>query len=641
MYEINYSQSFQRTRDGASILRRLLVSTIVILCLGVLAPVHGEDGLSNTLHGHGSPYLRLHENDPVAWQQWDARVMELARQQNKMVFVSIGYFSCHWCHVMQRESFSDKAIASQLNEHFIPVKVDRELNPALDAYLIEFVERTRGSAGWPLNVIISPQGYPVVGITYLPKAQFSKLLKQTTLLWQQNGDFIKQMSRNAAEQLGLEKKLNESPLTPQLAQTLANDFVKQALQVADELSGGFGDQSKFPMTPQLNALLNHYQRTHEKQLKVFLELTLDQMATQGMRDHIGGGFFRYTVDPTWQTPHFEKMLYGNAALALLYLRAATLLQRPDYNGVARETLNFMIRELQIDKGAMASSLSAVDNRNMEGGYYLWNEDTLKALLNDNEFEVLYLLWGMEEKPRFEAGYLPRHAMTPDNVAKKLGVNVDDVMAIIGRAQGKLFKARQQRSIPMDSKQLAGWNGLALQAFVEAAKRPSGKKFRTTAQQIRDYLVEELWNGKTLQRAKDKQQLLGEELLEDYVFAARGLWKWYELTGNDEDLELVKRWVDIAWRRFYGDNGWQFTDRPLLPGNFGNAVIEDAPLPSVSAALIRLTWELAQRDHDKQLQDRVKQALSIGHGLVRDNPFYFPSQIEAMLGYIAPANTANH
>jgi hypothetical protein len=586
-----------------------------------------------------SPYLRLHKDDPVAWQAWGGPVMDLARQQNKLVFISIGYFSCHWCHVMQRESYSDQAVADQLNEHFIAVKVDRELNPALDAYLIEFVQRTRGQAGWPLNVILSPDGFPVIGMTYLPKAQFLSALKQTAQLWQKNGDFIRQMSRNAAEQLQAENKLVEKPVTDRLAQQLVDQFVQQALQLADELSGGFGAEAKFPMTPQLQALLNHYERKPQVSLKEFLQLTLDQMATQGMRDHIGGGFFRYTVDPTWQTPHFEKMLYENASLALLYMRAATLLQRPDYFDVARETLNFMVRELQINHKALASSLSAVDSEGIEGGYYLWQAEILNRLLNDKEYQVLSLLWNVTNTPPFDAGYLPHYAMAPNSVAKKLGISVDDTMKIITEARTKLFQARQQRSIPVDTKQLAGWNGLALQAFASAVESSpgdhgdDGKKFRAVAKQIRDYLVNELWNGKTLSRAKGQSGALGEELLQDYAFAARGLWQWYQLTGDRKDLELVKTWVDIAWRRFYGDTGWRHTDRPLLPGTFGNAIVDDAPLPSASATIVALSLQLATKGKDVILQRRIAQALKVGHELLQTGAFYYPTQIETMLAYV--------
>ncbi|WP_455201336.1 thioredoxin domain-containing protein [Kaarinaea lacus] len=599
--------------------------------------VKGDPTLANSMRGHGSPYLRLHENDPVAWQQWNPRVMELAKQKNKMLFVSIGYFSCHWCHVMQRESFSNNSVAKLLNTHFIPVKVDRELDPALDAYLIEFVQRTRGTAGWPLNVIISSDGYPVIGITYLPRAQFTTLLQQMTLLWQKDADAVKQLAREASQQLSKEKKLVKSELKRGVETRLAIQFLQETLGFTDEMSGGFGDQSKFPMAPQLNALLNHYQRGRQQTVKAFLELTFDHMVTQSLRDHIGGGFFRYTTDPTWQTPHFEKMLYDNAQLALLYMRAAKLLKRPDYNGIARETLNFMLRELKTADGAFISSLSALDNQNVEGGYYLWSETRLRKLLTRQEFEVVHLLWGMENSSQFEAGFLPRHVLSPDSVAEKLGVTTSKIMEVTASAQWKLFEARQQRSIPRDDKQLAGWNGLALQALVAGAKLENGSKFKEAAQKLRDYIVETLWDGKTLLRAKKDNRQLSPGTLEDYVFAAQGLWKWYLLSGNQQDFQLVKRWVEIAWQQYYDNTGWHLSDRPLLPQKFGESVIKDAPLPSASATLLQLSLQLAEQDSDKVLRGKVSEALSIGHNLLMQSPFTYPSQIETLVSYFGSDN----
>ena len=616
------------------------LSLIAVFWAGLNIPVvvYGDTTLANSMQGHGSPYLRLHENDPVAWQQWNPRVMDLAKQQKKMLFVSIGYFSCHWCHVMQRESFSNKGVAKLLNTHFIPVKVDRELDPALDAYLIEFVQRTRGSAGWPLNVIISSDGYPIIGITYLPRAQFSTLLQQMTLLWQKDADAMKQLARQASQQLSKEKKLVTTELKRGIESRLATQFLQETMGFTDEMSGGFGDQSKFPMAPQLNALLSHYQRGRQQSVKAFLELTFDHMATQSLRDHIGGGFFRYTIDPTWQTPHFEKMLYDNAQLALLYMRAAKLLKRPDYNGIARETLNFMLRELVTAEGAFISSLSAVDSQDVEGGYYLWSETSLRKLLNQQEFEVVHLLWGMENSSQFEAGVLPRHVMSPDEVAEKLGVKTNKILEVTASAQWKLFEARQQRSIPRDDKQLAGWNGLALQALVAGVKLENNSKFKDAAQKLRDYLVETLWDGKTLSRAKKENRQLSSGTLGDYVFAAKGLWEWYLLSGNQQDLQLVKRWVEIAWQRYYDNTGWHLSDRPLLPQKFGESVIKDAPLPSASATLLQLSLQLAVQDSDDVLRGKVSEALSIGHNLLTQSPFTYPSQIETLVSFFVSATS---
>ena len=615
---------------------RLLSGIFWLSCIVWPALVIAEGQLDNTMQGHGSPYLRLHEKDPVAWQQWTPKTVELARQQNKMLFVSIGYFSCHWCHVMQRESFSDQGVARLLNSNFIPIKVDRELNPALDAYLIDFVQRTRGSAGWPLNVIITPDGYPIVGITYLPKAQFSSVLQQMMQLWQTDPAALKQLAKQAAQQLRQGKQLQAGELTSSLAIQLATQYVQQTMEIADEMSGGFGEKSKFPMTPQLTLLLNEYERKPQPHLKTFLEVTLNHMATQGLRDHIGGGFFRYTIDPTWQTPHFEKMLYDNAQLALLYMRAAKLLQRADYAGIGRETLNFMLRDLKGPGGAFISSLSAVDDADVEGGYYLWQEEALKKLLTKEEFEVIYWLWNLSNKPELEAGYLSRHAMLPDDVAKQLGLKNDEALQLIASAHWKLFQARQQRSIPRDDKQLAAWNGLALQALVAGARQEPDAKYKEAARQLRDYLVQELWDGEKLLRAKAQQQTLAEGTLEDYAFAAMGLWHWYLLTADDKDKLLVERLVDLAWQQFYDDTGWHLTSRSLLPQDYGEPVIKDAPLPSASATLVELSLELVQRDGDKALHAKAQQALSIGHEQLVQSPFTYPSQIDVLKHYFSNA-----
>jgi len=593
--------------------------------------------LRNVMKEHASPYLKLHQNDPVAWQEWGLDVTERAKAENKMMFISIGYFSCHWCHVMQRESFSDTGIAKLLNEYFIPVKVDRELNPALDAYLIEFVQRTRGTAGWPLNVIVSSDGYPVVGMTYLPKDRLSELLQQISKLWNEKQEFIKQTARQAAEQLHEEKKLKRTDIKKGMEVRYATSFAQQSMSIADELSGGFGDQSKFPMVPQLNGLISVYERSPNESIGHFIQLTLDQMATQGLRDQIGGGFFRYTVDPTWQMPHFEKMLYDNASLALLYMRAAKIFSRNDYAAVGRETLNFLIRDFKTKDGAFIASLSAVDDKNVEGGYYLWDDATLNGLLSKPEYKVVSKLWNLESKPAFEAGYLPRQAVSPDTVASQLGINVDQVMNTLGAAQQKLLKVRQERIVPRDTKQLAAWNGLALRAFVEGARMEKSDKYREAALGIRNYLVNVLWDGSVLMRAVSGKSGLGNETLEDYVFAAQGLWQWYLLTGKKEDLRLVIQWVTIAWQRFYDNTGWRLSDKSLLPQNFGEDIVKDAPLPSPSAALIELTTELLRQKKQSSnlsgsLDSKIQDALSIGFDKLDTNPFYYVSQIEALVSF---------
>jgi len=609
----------------------LLVVQLVMFPRWVQADTVNQT-LSNQMQDHASPYLRLHGNDPVSWQAWGEEVVALAKQQNKVLFISIGYFSCHWCHVMQRESYSDAAVARELNAHFIPVKVDRELNPALDAYLIEFVRRTRGSAGWPLNVFVTPEGAPIVGLTYAPKQQFLTLLQQMNDRWLNDSKSIKQTALQAANQLRGESKLDKSLLVEGVGAQLSARFLQQTMAITDDLSGGFGEQNKFPMHPQLLSLLTRYQYKPDVALKSFLELTLDQMATQGLRDQIGGGFFRYTTDPNWQTPHFEKMLYDNALLAILYLRASSTFKRPDYEAVGRETLDFMMRELMTVEGGLMSSLSSVDQAGVEGGYYLWEKSTLLALLSKPAFEVIQLLWNMEEPSAFEAGYLPRQVLSPDDVAKKLGMPTDALMNVLSNAQLTLFKVRQKRHVPVDSKQLAAWNGLALSAFVAGARLSQGAKYRQAASKVRDYLVNVLWDGKSIARARQQQGRLGEETLEDYAFAAQGLMQWANLTTHRQDSQLVKQWVTLAWQRFYDTTGWHLSSHSLLPYDFGVAVVDDAPLPSPSATLIKVTLDVAG-ENDRALTEKAVDAMGVGHDLLKQQAFNFPGQIDVIADYL--------
>ena len=276
--------------------------------------------LKNSLGNHPSPYLAMHGQDPVAWQQWGPKVFERARRENKLVFVSIGYFSCHWCHVMQRESYRNPEIARFINRHYIPVKVDRELRPALDTRLIEFVQQTRGYSGWPLNVFVTPEGYPLVGLVYLPPKNFLNLLTNLDRQWQQKRNELKRLARQYGENTGKPVR-SDGPDFRMRVREYYGLFIAEALSLGDDMAGGFGKQNKFPQSPQLLALLRAYELKPDKRVERFLRLTLDQMANRGLHDMLRGGFYRYVVDPSWDIPHFEKMLYDNAQLVEVYFRA--------------------------------------------------------------------------------------------------------------------------------------------------------------------------------------------------------------------------------------------------------------------------------------------------------------------------------
>lgn len=615
----------------------LFKNRLIGLAIVLLLPVTGFAG--NQLDGNDSPYLAMHGKDPVAWEPWSEVVLGRAKRENKLIFVSIGYFSCHWCHVMQRESFQNTDIAKQLNEHFLSVKVDRELNPDLDAFLIDFVTRTRGSAGWPLNVFLTPDGYPLVGFTYLPADRFLLLLQELQQQWQQDPGYFKQAAARAIQAMKGQAPESEPSLTVDLARQYEKTYQSQALDMADVLSGGFGEQSKFPMVPHMESLLSIYQSHPDKDVEKFITLTLDNMATQGMRDHLGGGFFRYTVDPGWQTPHFEKMLYDNALLAKLYLRAARIFQRPDYEKVGRDTLDFMVSKMSGSNGAMITSFSAIDGANVEGGYYLWNEETLKRLLTPDELSVVNILWGMQGHEELEAGHLPRLKGVMADVVNTLHISSKKAEEILLSAREKLLNARASRALPVDDKYIASLNGLALSAFIEGARLEDSQKYFKAAKGIHNYLVTELWNGKRLFRAKGKSGEIGQAGLEDYAFVAQALLDWAELTAKgklaeSKDFSLVTQLVIDAWQRFYDKTGWRLSDQTLLPGKYGVPMLEEGPLPSPSAVLLNTSIFIGRYVQNEPLLSKVRDTLKAGHTQLNDVAFNYPSQISVLVRYLS-------
>ncbi|MDY6978870.1 MAG: DUF255 domain-containing protein [Pseudomonadota bacterium] len=576
--------------------------------------------LGNELTDHGSAYLAMHGGDPVHWQQWNADTVALAREQDKLLYVSSGYFSCHWCHVMQRESYQNDRIAALLNEHFIPVKVDRELNPALDDRLIDFVERTQGHAGWPLNVFVTPEGYPLVGMVYQPPEDFERILNRIRAEWQNDAAGLRELAESTSERLQRRTPVSGS-LQPD---ALRERFVNASLERADELQGGFGDQNKFPSVPQLMALLSLYQNGHEAIPADFLHLTFEAMAAQGLRDHLAGGFFRYVVDPGWQVPHFEKMLYDNALLASLYLRAAEVLNEPAYREVGLDTLAFMQREFQLADGGLLASFSALDDQGVEGGYYLWQADELKQSLNGAEFEVASRYWGVKGPPELEHGHHLHRSQGLKALELALNQPQAQVEQLLESARNKLLNQRRQRTLPRDTKQIAAWNGLALSAFVRGAQQEPA--LEASMQALRDFLVDQLWDGKQLKRASGGEQSLGRVGLEDYAYVAQGLLDFATANNDARTLNIAEAVIRQAWQRFFSPDGWQLQQQPLLKYAARQAVVPDGPMPSPSAVLIRTTRALLQQRSDPQLAEQLQRALEQQAGQMQENPFWYATPV---------------
>ena len=562
------------------------------------------------LEHHPSPYLAMHAQDPVDWQLWDEAVLKTAREQNKLIFISVGYFSCHWCHVMQRESYADEEVAGLLNQHFISVKIDRELRPELDRRLIEFVGRVRGSAGWPLNVFLTPEGYPITGFTYLPRDLFSEVLLQIPQQWLSRREEIDQAAREFYQTMLKEEEGSYLPDSPATGlDNLVDGFIAQSIQTADELQGGFGEVAKFPQIPQLRALLGLVKQGygHRQDLTDFIRLTLWAMASLNLMDHVNGGFFRYTTDPDWQTPHFEKMLYDNAQMILLYLEAEQLWPGEGYAGIAELTLDYLQTHMKHPQGGYVSSLSAVDINDVEGGGYLWGRDELSRLLGEKDFDYLMEFW---QPAGSESFLLP--PLIGDFAQGDLKRN---------RAIREKLKSAEKPTMPIDDKRLASWNALVLQALVAAARHNPDYTALSSGQY--NFLISAFFeNGRLKRFAGDEK--LSETTFEDYAFMALAIGQYGELTKDNNALVFSSKLLETSYENYYVNNRWISNRRSLMPSGSGRWVIPDAVIASPLTQWLNATLTISRLRPEmrREAEDKLRRVTQD----MLDTPYYYGSLI---------------
>lgn len=579
------------------------------------------DAHASQLSNHPSPYLSLHAEDPVEWQTWSPAVFRQARKQNKLVFVSIGYFACHWCHVMQRESYSDPQIGEYIRQHFIPVKVDRELRPELDRRLLHFVEQVNGTAGWPLNAFITPEGYPITGFTYLPPRDFLSVLQRLNGEWVQRDEEIKTIAKAYFEQTEYsEAKAALVSLPEKNRYKVLDAFVAQSMLIADDLQGGFGNTSKFPNYPQLDGLLKAQKlgRIGDTEVVDFIHLTLDSVAQRNLMDHVNDGFFRYTTDPDWHTPHFEKMLYDNAQLAALYLDADQVWPEKGYAEIGLRTLDFMEKFLSAKGGGYFASLSAVDEQNIEGGAYYWEAEQLKEALNDQDYQFMKKQLGFSD--------------AASNVLLPPILNASDNRTSKSRSMRIRENLRNAKRpvMPVDDKKLAAWNALVIKALVRALPHGGPDIERRLAKQIE--AIERLFITSTDSQVgviRFAGQANGAETtLEDYAQIAHALRLYADAAENDSKAKQAARLslglVESAVALFFRDGRWVKNASSLIPGNDGQYVLQDKVLQSPQALLLE-TILLSDEAADN-LKSMARQQI---HQLTRDmldTPYHYASAI---------------
>ena len=519
--------------------------------------------MPNRLINETSPYLLQHAHNPVDWYPWGEEALQRAVEEDKPIMLSIGYSACHWCHVMERESFENDAIAALMNQNFISIKVDREERPDLDAVYMEAVQALTGSGGWPMTVFLTPQGKPFYGGTYFPPADrpgmagFPRILESVSQAYRTNRGEIERVTNQLTERMGSTGQMAKG------AGLLTDEILHQAYsQLAssfDYQNGGFGAAPKFPqpMTPEF--LLRHYHRTKDGPTLEMVNLTLEKMARGGMYDQIGGGFHRYSTDTYWLVPHFEKMLYDNALLARLYLHAFQLTQRPLYQRITEEILDYVLREMTDPQGGFYSAQDA-DSEGVEGKFFLWSRSQVVSELGEEEGSLFADFFDITERGNFEGSNIPNITKKAITFAQEKGLPLEQLISAIQRGKAKLLEVREQRIHPLrDDKVLTSWNGMMLCSFAEAGAALNRQDYLQAASDNAAFLLENMRpEGRLLRTFREgRAKLLG--YLEDYAFAADGLLALYEATFEFRWLRESVGLADEMLRLFWDEELGGFYD----------------------------------------------------------------------------------
>jgi len=573
--------------------------------------------MPNRLAAESSPYLQQHKDNPVDWYPWGPEALARARSANTPILVSIGYSTCHWCHVMAHESFEDPAIAALMNDGFTCIKVDREERPDIDAIYMSAIQAMTGQGGWPLNVFLTPEAVPFFGGTYFPPRDkggmpgFPRVLEAVHAAWTRNPDGVRETAGTILEYLAKASSGSPVPAGRPLDAVCAQALSGLAAQFDHEW-GGFGNAPKFPQASVFDFLLRHHRRTSDPESLAMLTVTLDRMAAGGIYDHLGGGFARYAVDREWLVPHFEKMLYDNAQLMRVYLEAWRLTGTPAYRAVVEETAGWLLREMRSPGGGFWSALDA-DSEGVEGKFYVWTPAEIDGALPPEQADLVKLHFGVTEDGNFEGASILHVARPLTELAQSLNTPVDTLRSRIDEARALLVEERAKRIRPgTDTKVIVGWNGLAIGALATAGAALGRPDFVQAATEAAFLIARHGYHpGGALARTVANDEPTGIGLLEDHAFLASGLLELYAATGN-------MTWLDAAWK-LAKSIVTRFRE-PGTPGFFDTAAdhetlivrprdLQDGATPSGNSVAIDVLLTLSALSEQESLREPVDALLA--------------------------------
>lgn len=580
-----------------------------------------SSGPTNRLIKETSPYLLQHARNPVDWYPWGQEALLKARELDRPILLSIGYSSCHWCHVMERESFEDREVAGMMNDQFINIKVYREERPDVDSIYMNYVQMTGGHGGWPLTVFLTPDLTPFYGGTYFPpedaygRPGFKTVLKNVASFYRDKRTELEKKRDDIRHGLSRAGRLDFG--AGEINREILSDCSRSLLRSFDHRFGGFGGAPKFPQSMTLGFLLREAQRTKSLQLMGAVKLSLDRMAQGGMYDQLGGGFHRYSVDERWLVPHFEKMLYDNALLAKTYAEAFQATGDRFYKKVVQETLEYLRRDLGHPEGGFFSAEDA-DSAGIEGKFYVWSQEEIESILGKETAEVFNDYFGVSRLGNWEGTNILYRRRSVSSIAEETGRSPSEVKALLDRSRKSLFEEREKRIRPgLDDKILASWNGLALSAFAVAGFVLGDADLVRTAQRNAEFIEREMIvEGRLLRTWKDGQARLNA-YLDDYAHVAEGMIQLFQVTGEDRWIrraeELTKRQIADFWDHESGDFYFTSSDHEKLlvrPREYlDNALPSGNSTSSLNLLMLaKLTGKREYRARAERLLEKIAPAV---------------------------------
>lgn len=580
---------------------------------------------TNNLINESSPYLLQHAHNPVNWHPWGEEALKKAKSENKLLLISIGYAACHWCHVMEKESFENEEIAKIMNEYFVCIKVDREERPDVDQIYMNAVQLITGSGGWPLNCFALPDGRPFYGGTYFRPEQWKEILFKIHQSYEKEPEKVKEYAENLKRGIADSEIIKVRKANNGFKMENLNSGYLNWTKHFDKINGGNIRTPKFPLPNSYQFLLQYYFYTQQKDALKHLLLTLDKMNDGGIYDHLGGGFARYSVDGYWKVPHFEKMLYDNGQLISLYAHAYQLTKKERYKKVVEETIEFVTRELMSPEFAFYSSLDA-DSEGEEGKFYVWTQDELNNLLDEKHVQIFSEFYSVKVKGNWEHSNILHRTKSINQILKKYNLKQDEFENIIINSKKKLLKERTKRVRPgLDDKVLASWNAIMLKGLVSAYEVFDEKDYLELAIKNASFIEDKLIkNDFRLDRNYKNGKSTINAFLDDYALTADAFIALYQVDFDEKWLNLAKSLVDYAVKYFYDESsGMFFYTSELGPKLITRKMeLSDNVIPASNSVMANVLFILGKYYYDENYSEIAIQMLSnIRENLSTNIPYY--------------------